>query len=54
MRAPLKIQSSPKGKVNAAKSWIKVGLSNLSDTTPKRQFWSRENGRWNIIHETSL
>jgi len=68
-----------KHKVNAAKSWIKVGLSkvsmmlyperpdfalvsfeqdykssNLSDRTPKRQFWSRENGRWKIIHETSL
>ena len=28
--------------------------SNLSDRTPKRQFWSRENGRWKIIHETSL
>lgn len=68
-----------KHKVNAAKSWIKVGLSkvslmlyperpdfalvtfeqdyqssNLSDRTPKRQFWSRENGRWKIIHETSI
>jgi len=68
-----------KHKVNAAKTWIKVGLdnvslmlyperpdfalvsfvqnyqsSNLSDRTPKRQFWSRENGRWKIIHETSL
>ena len=87
-----------KQKVNAAKSWIKVGLSklslmlyplgagrgskdaeastttlyperpdfalvsfvqdyqssNLNDRTPKRQFWSRENGRWKIIHETSL
>ena len=28
--------------------------NNLSDRTPKRQFWSRENGRWKIIHETSL
>ena len=28
--------------------------SNLSDRTPKRQFWSRENGHWKIIHETSL
>jgi hypothetical protein len=28
--------------------------SNLSDRTPKHQFWSRENGRWKIIHETSL
>ncbi len=68
-----------KQKVNATKSWIKVGLSkvslmlyperpdfalvsfvqdyqssNLSDRTVKRQFWSRENGRWKIIHETSL
>lgn len=68
-----------KHKVNAAKSWIKVGLddislmlyperpdfalvsfvqdyqsNNLSDRTPKRQFWARENGRWKIIHETSL
>lgn len=71
--------AASKHKVNAAKSWIKVGLSkvslmlyperpdfalvsfeqdyqssNLSDHTPKRQFWSRENGRWKIIHETSL
>lgn len=71
--------AASKYKVNAAKSWIKVGLSklslmlyperpdfalvtfeqnyqssNLSDRTPKRQFWSRENGRWKIIHETSL
>lgn len=68
-----------KVKVNASKSWIKVGISkvnlmlyperpdfalvsfvqdyrssNLSDQTTKRQFWSRENGRWKIIHETSL
>jgi murein L,D-transpeptidase YafK len=28
--------------------------SNLSARTVKRQFWSRENGRWKIIHETSL
>lgn len=28
--------------------------SNLNDSTPKRQFWSRENGHWKIIHETSL
>ena len=79
MRAPLKIQSSTKCKVNAAKSWVEVGLSKLSlmlytersdfalatfeqdypsstlsDNTPKRQFWSRENGRWKSIHETSL
>ena len=68
-----------KQQVNAAKSWIKVGLSkvnlmlyperpdfalvsfeqdyqssNLSDRTTKRQFWSREKGRWKIIHETSI
>ncbi|MDO9220709.1 MAG: hypothetical protein Q7T90_06740, partial [Thiobacillus sp.] len=87
-----------KQKVNADKSWIKVGLDNVSlmlypqgaglvskdaeastttlnpersdfalvsfvqnyqsntlnDRTTKRQFWSRENGRWKIIHETSL
>lgn len=71
--------SANKQKVNAAKTWIKVGLNNvslflyperrdfalvsfvqnyqsnnLSDRTAKRQFWSRENGRWKIIHETSL
>lgn len=71
--------AASKQKVNAAKSWIKVGLSDvslmlyperpdfamvsfvqnyrsdtLSDRTVKRQFWSRENGRWKIIHETSL
>lgn len=28
--------------------------NNLSDRTVKRQFWRRENGRWTIIHETSL
>ncbi len=28
--------------------------SNLSDRTLKRQYWVRENGRWKIIHETSL
>ena len=68
-----------KQKVNAGKSWIKIGIShvnlmlyperpdfalvsfvqdyqsnNLNDRTAKRQFWSRENGRWKIIHETSL
>jgi murein L,D-transpeptidase YafK len=68
-----------KQKINAAKSWIRIGLSkvslmlyperpdfalvtfvqnyqsnNLSDRTTKRQFWSRENGRWKIIQETSL
>lgn len=28
--------------------------SNFSDRTQKRQFWSRENGRWIKIHETTL
>ncbi|MFN3544445.1 MAG: L,D-transpeptidase family protein [Thiobacillus sp.] len=28
--------------------------NNLNDRTVKRQFWSRENGRWTIIHETNL
>ena len=68
-----------KRKVNASKTWIKIGLdrvglmlyperpdfalvsfeqnyqsNNLSDRTVKRQFWSRENGRWKIVQETSL
>lgn len=68
-----------KRRINAAKEWVKVGLSNVSlmlyperpdlavisftqdyksnnvnDRTQKRQFWSRENGRWKIIHETQL
>ncbi len=68
-----------KQKVNAGKTWIKVGLdrvslmlyperpdfalvsfvqdyrsNNLNDRTVKRQFWRRDNGRWTIIHETSL
>lgn len=76
---PLSAFAASKHKVNAAKSWIKVGLdnvslmlypersdfalvsfvqnyqsNNLSDRTVKRQFWSRENGRWKIIHETTL
>ncbi|HQT00387.1 MAG: hypothetical protein B7Y26_07185 [Hydrogenophilales bacterium 16-64-46] len=71
--------AASKRKVNAGKTWIKVGLdriglmlyperpdfalvsfeqnyqsNNLSDRTVKRQFWSRENGRWKIVHETSL
>ena len=75
----LKAFGESKQKVNAGKSWIKVGLSdvsmmlyperpdfalvsfvqnyqssNLSDRTAKRQFWSREDGRWKIILETSL
>lgn len=28
--------------------------SNLSDSTRKRQYWQRENGRWRIIQETAL
>lgn len=76
---PLADFAAVKHKVNAGKSWIKIGLSdvslmayperpdfalvnfvqtyqsnNLNDRTAKRQFWSRENGRWKIIHETSL
>jgi murein L,D-transpeptidase YafK len=76
---PLAEFAATKQKVNAGKSWIKIGLSdvslmayperpdfalvnfvqnyqsnNLNDRTAKRQFWSRENGRWKIIHETSL
>lgn len=68
-----------KQKVNAGKTWIKVGLSdvslmlypgrpdlalvsfvqdyrsnNLNDRTVKRQFWSREGGRWKIVQETSF
>lgn len=96
--------SANKQKVNATRSWIKIGLSqvslmlypqgvgrgcpapgtnkgvagstatstnecpdfalvsfvqnyqsnSLNDRTAKRQFWSRINGRWQIIHETSL
>lgn len=28
--------------------------NNVSDRTQKRQFWSRENGHWKIIHETQI
>jgi murein L,D-transpeptidase YafK len=36
-------------------SFVQTYRSNsLNDRTNKRQFWSRENGRWKIIHETSL
>ncbi len=28
--------------------------NNFSNRTVKRQFWSRENGRWKILHETQL
>ena len=69
--------SAHKRKVNAGKSWVKVGIANLSlfglaegeDTlvvtfeqdykssnlanrTLKRQYWSREGGRWRILFET--
>ena len=69
--------SARKRKVNAGKSWVKVGVSrlsvlghpgsdeqvvvtfaqdyrssNLSNRTVKRQYWSREKGRWRIIFET--
>jgi hypothetical protein len=67
--------SEHKRKVNAAKSWIKVGLSrvsmlqypresfvvvsfdqdyrssNLSNVMRKRQYWSKEEGRWRILYE---
>ncbi|MFN3715771.1 MAG: murein L,D-transpeptidase family protein [Thiobacillus sp.] len=71
--------AASKRRVNANKSWIKIGLdrvglmlypdrpdfalvsfeqnyqsNNLSDRTFKHQFWSREDGRWKILHETSL
>jgi murein L,D-transpeptidase YafK len=66
-----------KRKVNAGKSWVKVGVanlslfglaegeetlvvtfeqdyrsSNLSNRTLKRQYWTREGGRWRILFET--
>jgi len=69
--------SAHKRKVNAGKSWVKVGVANLSlfglsepaDTlvvtfeqdyrssnlanrTHKRQYWTREGGRWRIVFET--
>jgi len=65
-----------KKRVAYAKSWIKVGVSemsvfaypgqrdlmmvtfdqdyrsnNMSKRTHKQQFWSREGGRWRIVHE---
>jgi len=68
-----------KRKVNAGKSWVKVGIanvslfglaegedtlvvtfeqdyrsSNLANRTHKRQYWSREGGRWRILFETVL
>ena len=68
--------SAHKKKVNAGKSWIKVGLSNLSvfaypsqsnlavvnfeqdyssntlsNRMKKRQYWMKQNNRWQIIYE---
>ena len=68
-----------KRKVNAGKSWVKVGVSelsvfgypdgedmfvvtfaqdyrssNLSNRTAKRQYWSRDQGRWRIVFETVI
>ena len=68
-----------KRKVNAGKSWVKVGVSNVSlfglaegedslvvtfeqdykssnlaNRTLKRQYWSREGGRWRVVFETVL
>ena len=68
-----------KRKVNAGKSWVKVGVSdlsvfghpdgeemvvvtfaqdyrssNLSNRTVKRQYWSRDQGRWRIVFETVI
>jgi murein L,D-transpeptidase YafK len=66
-----------KRKTASGKSWIKVGVNemslfaypgvkdmvmvtfeqdyrsnNLSNRTHKRQYWTLENGRWRILHET--
>ncbi len=71
--------SAQKRKVNAGKSWVKVGItdlsvygdpggddlfvatfaqdyrsSNLSNRTVKRQYWSREKGRWRVVFETVI
>jgi murein L,D-transpeptidase YafK len=71
--------SAHKRKVNAGKSWVKVGVSdlsvfghpggdemvvatftqdyrssNLSNRTVKRQYWSRDQGRWRIVFETVI
>jgi murein L,D-transpeptidase YafK len=68
--------SARKRQVNSGKTWIKVGVNdmsvfaypgsrdlmmitfeqdyrsnNLSNRTLKRQFWSRDGGRWRIVHE---
>lgn len=67
-----------KRQVNAGKTWIKVGVrnvsmfrnpgkqdlvvvtfdqdyrsNNLSNTMKKRQYWTREGGRWRIVYEGS-
>lgn len=71
--------SAQKRKVNAGKSWVKVGVSdlsvfghpdgedmvvvtfaqdyrssNLSNRTVKRQYWSRDQGRWRVVFETVI
>jgi murein L,D-transpeptidase YafK len=71
--------SERKRKVNAGKTWAKVGVtelsvlgspsaeelvvvtfaqdyrsSNLSNRTLKRQYWTREAGRWRIVFETVI
>lgn len=71
--------ANSKRQANAAKSWVKVNIdqlsiflqpddrntaivtfeqdyksSNLNDTSRKRQYWQRENGRWRIVQETIL
>jgi murein L,D-transpeptidase YafK len=68
-----------KRKTSAGKSWIKVGVSdvslfaypgardvmvltftqdyrsnNLSNRVHKRQYWTRENGQWRILHEAVI
>lgn len=68
-----------KRKVNAGKTWVKVGVadlsvfgspdggdmvvatfvqdyrsSNLSNRTVKRQYWSRDQGRWRVVFETVI
>ena len=68
-----------KRKVNAGKSWVKVGVSdlsvfghpdgedmvvvtfaqdyrssNLTNRTVKRQYWSRDQGRWRVVFETVI
>jgi murein L,D-transpeptidase YafK len=73
----LEAWKAQKRKTAAGKSWIKVGVhemsvfaypgvkdmvmvtfeqdyrsNNLSNRTLKRQYWTLENGRWRILHET--